>query len=295
MANEDNMKQTKEELEKLQSRLYSCMEEGTEIKELSEVINEYTVALNMAITAVDVKNYSTDVIKDEAVNLFDVQDSIMYKFLEVGEFIAIVCEDPDAVKSESALYNFIDVLSKTIPEYVRVIENMMKVNHDINNVDIKAESKSKNIDDTLVESIEKMTEAYDKLSKYINSLTRVFSKFIPKLSKNNEKLKSYLNALYESIITEQTIKGDHYCIVQPKFAIFGVGRTEAEAWTDAEEWADTTDENWKNSFEAKPCTKAVYDYVNSNGTPDDWEENNGVIALTDEIKEMREAIEKSKI
>jgi len=284
-----------EVLKEKKNEVSACMNEGVENEHLQELLNEYIVANDIAQTATSVKSEMSQTIKEEATNLFDVQESILHKFLEVGDYVVAVCAEGERTNNKKALEGFIKELSETVPEYVDIIENIMKVNTDISKVDVKPRTSVKNVDESLVESIEQMAEAFDKVSKYVNSLTRVFSKYLPKVSKHNEKLKGYVNNLYEEIIVEESVKGDHYCIIQPKFAIFGVGRTEDEAWKDAEEWADTTDENWKNSFEVKPCTKAVYDYVNSNGTPDEWEEKEGVVAMPEEISEMKEKIQESVI
>ena len=282
-------------LKEKKNEVSACMNEGVENEQLQELLNEYVVATDIAQTATRVKSEMSHAIKEDATNLFDVQDAILHKFLEVGDYIVAVCAKGERTNNKKALEDFIKELSETVPEYLDIIENIMKVNTDISKVDVKPRTSVKNADESLVESIEYMAEAFEKVSKYINSLTRVFSKYLPRVSKHNDKLKGYANSLYEELIVEESVKGDHYCIIQPKFAIFGVGRTEDEAWNDAEEWADTTDENWKNSFEVKPCTKSVYDYVNSNGTPDDWEEKDGVIAMPEEIAEMKEKIQESRI
>ena len=282
-------------LKEKKNEVSACMNEGVENEQLQELLNEYIVATDIAQTATSVKSEMSHTIKEEATNLFDVQDSILHKFLEVGDYVVAVCAEGERTNNKKALEGFIKELSETVPEYVDIIENIMKVNTDISKVDVKPRTSVKSVDESLVESIEYMAEAFEKVSKYVNSLTRVFSKYLPRVSKHNDKLKGYVNSLYEELIVEESVKGDHYCIIQPKFAIFGVGRTEDEAWKDAEEWADTTDENWKNSFEVKPCTKSVYDYVNSNGTPDDWEEKDGVIAMPEEIAEMKEKIQESRI
>ena len=284
-----------EVLKEKKNEVSACMNEGVENEHLQELLNEYIVANDIAQTATSVKSEMSQTIKEEATNLFDVQDSILHKFVEVGDYVVAVCAEGERTNNKKALEGFIKELSETVPEYVDIIENIMKVNTDISKVDVKPRTSVKGVDESLVESIEYITEAFEKVSKYFNSLTRVFSKYLPRVSKHNEKLKGYVNNLYEEIIVEDSVKGDHYAIVQPNFAIFGVGRTEDEAWKDAEEWADTTDENWKNSFEVKSSTKSVYDYVNSNGTPDDWVEKNGVIAMPDEISEMKERIEESRI
>ena len=284
-----------ETLKEKKNQVSACISEGVDNEQLEDLLNEYVVANDIAQVATGVQSEMSETLKEEATNLFDVQDAIINKFVEVGDYAVAVCSEGDRSNNKKALEGFVKELSETLPNYVSVIENIMKVNTDITKVDVKPRSGVKDIDEGLLESIVEMTEAFEKVSKYVNSLTKVFSKYLPKMSGHNEKLKGYVNSLYEEIIVEDAIKGDHYCIIQPKFAIFGVGRTEDEAWGDAEEWADTTDENWKNSFELKPCTKKVYDYVNANGTPDDWEEKDGVIALPDELSEMKERIQESII
>ena len=269
----------------------ACLQEGVDHERLKDLLEEYIAASDIAATATDLKKEISPSIKDEVINLFDVEDSILNKFIEVGDYVVVVCRDSERVSNKKALEGFVDELSKAVPDYVDVIENIMKTNKDVSTVDVKPRTSVKQIDELIVESL---SDQFEKVTSYIKGLTRVFSKFLPKLSRHNENLRGKINNLFEEIIISENIKGDHYCVVQPNFAIFGVGKTENEAWNDAEEWADTTDENWKNSFEVKPCTSNVFNYVKKNGTPDDWEEYEGTIVLPSEITDMKEKIEESE-
>lgn len=48
-----------------------------------------------------------------------------------------------------------------------------------------------------------------------------------------------------------------FAVIQPGYAIFGTGATQDEAWKDAEEWADTNEENWKEDLECWPASAAL--------------------------------------
>lgn len=269
----------------------ACLSEGVEHDQLHDLLEEYVAASDIASTATSMRSEIAESIKEEVINLFDVEDAILNKFLEVGDYIIVVCREGERVNNKKALEGFVEELSQTIPDYVDVIENIMKTNKDITQVDVKPRTSVKSLDESLVESISSKIE---KFMSYVKGLTRVFSKYLPRLSDHNNNLRAKIDMLYEETIMSESIKGDHYCIIQPNFAIFGVGRTEDEAWNSAEEWADTTDENWKQSFEVKPCTKQVFDYVNKAGTPDEWELSDGVVALPNELVEVKEKIEESK-
>lgn len=280
-----------ENIKTKKNEVSACLSEGVEHDKLHDLLEEYVAASDIASTATSMRSEIAESIKEEVINLFDVEDAILNKFLEVGDYIIVVCREGERVNNKKALEGFVEELSQTIPDYVDVIENIMKTNQDITQVDVKPRTSVKSLDESIVESISSKIE---KFMSYVKGLTRVFSKYLPRLSDHNNNLRAKIDMLYEETIMSESIKGDHYCIIQPNFAIFGVGRTEDEAWDSAEEWADTTDENWKQSFEVKPCTKQVFDYVNKSGTPDDWELSNGVVALPHELVEAKEKIEESK-
>lgn len=280
-----------ENIKTKKNEVSACLSEGVEHDKLHDLLEEYVAASDIASTATAMRSEIAESIKEEVINLFDVEDAILNKFLEVGDYIIVVCREGERVNNKKALEGFVEELSQTIPDYVDVIENIMKTNQDITQVDVKPRTSVKSLDESIVESISSKIE---KFMSYVKGLTRVFSKYLPRLSDHNNNLRAKIDMLYEETIMSESIKGDHYCIIQPNFAIFGVGRTEEEAWNSAEEWADTTDENWKQSFEVKPCTKQVFDYVNKSGTPDDWELSNGVVALPHELVEAKEKIEESK-
>ena len=280
-----------ENIKTKKNEVSACLSEGVEHDQLHDLLEEYVAASDIASTATAMRSEIAESIKEEVINLFDVEDAILNKFLEVGDYIIVVCREGERVNNKKALEGFVEELSQTIPDYVDVIENIMKTNQDITQVDVKPRTSVKSLDESIVESISSKIE---KFMSYVKGLTRVFSKYLPRLSDHNNNLHAKIDMLYEETIMSESIKGDHYCIIQPNFAIFGVGRTEDEAWDSAEEWADTTDENWKQSFEVKPCTKQVFDYVNKSGTPDDWELLNGVVAMPEEISGMKEKIQESK-
>lgn len=280
-----NIKEKKNEIS-------ACLSEGVVNTELSELMTEYIAISDIASTASNMKKEISPLIKDEVTNLFDVEDAILNKFIEVGDYVVVVCKDHERINKNKALQGFVEELSKAVPEYADVIENIMKTNQDITKVDVKPRLGVKTVDESVVEAL---SSTFEKITKYVSNLTRVFSKYLPRLSSHNDILKSKLNMLYESVIVTENIVGDHFCVIQPNFAIFGVGKTENDAWIDAEEWADTTDENWKQSFEMKPCSQKLYKYVDANGTPDDWEEYEGVIVLADEISDTKSKVEESMI
>lgn len=68
-----------------------------------------------------------------------------------------------------------------------------------------------------------------------------------------------------------------FAIVQPGYAVFGFGRTEAEAWADAAEWIETPD-----GLECWPATEAA---VNA-GLADSVSEYLGVIVANGEYADL---------
>lgn len=74
-----------------------------------------------------------------------------------------------------------------------------------------------------------------------------------------------------------------FAVVQERLAIFGVGKTEAEARADAAYWVDKG-EDGEPSFDGLdviPCSQALMDEVRANGVPSRWKTVDGV-ACTDE-------------
>lgn len=274
------------------NKISACLEKGVTSEQLHVLLEEYVAACDIASTALSIRREISDSIKDEVTNLFDVEDAIFDKFLEAGEFILVVCREGGRVSDTKTLGQFTKELSEALPVYIDAVENIMNTNQDISRIDIKPNTTVNSIEESIVESLSSLIE---KVSKYVKGLTRIFSKYIPKLYRHNQSLRASIDILFEETIMNENIKGDHYCIIQPNFAIFGVGRTEEDAWNDAEEWADTTDENWKQSFEAKPCTLNVFNYVNKHGTPDEWEVSDGVVVMPDELEDVKEKVEESKV
>ena len=65
-----------------------------------------------------------------------------------------------------------------------------------------------------------------------------------------------------------------YAVIQPNYAIFGVGDTVEAAWADAEEWAENFD-----GLDAVPCTQRLFDAVKQLGGQIEWEIVDGVADL----------------
>lgn len=287
-----NMKELHKKM-KTQAERVSTLAESIENDALTQQAQEFTVSVDMALESIDLREGVSADIKDDCRSLFETQTKIFESMTKLGDLIEVALEESQQRPEMKEYQKMVEHIEATVPKVQEIVEGIVKSNTYLSTLNVRPEFSGQNkLDESVVEDTAKL---FANAGKYIKGAKSVFSGVGPRLISAGSTLQARINRLRESIINEDAIKGDYYCVVQPNYAIFGVGKTSEEAWAETEEWADTTDENWKDSFVEKPCSEKLYNTVSKSGTPDNWEEHNGIIVMPEELEELKETIKSSTI
>lgn len=249
--------------------------------ELKGLIEEYDAVGDIANRAMELKKQVSDEIKDEVLDLFTEQERSLNSVIDLGEVIVAVTGSnyTRAGRAETVMKNFIEELKTLLPEVETTIEAIYRMNKSLTEVPRKSTIKSKVTEDIIqrtVDFIERIQRFITKSKGILQSKNRVMRNSIKQLK---DKLNN-MDVVVEQLIKEEQINNpSHYCVLYPDIAIFGVGKSEEDAWKDAEKWADTTQPDWKKHMQVKPCTSDVYDSVKANGSPDKWNIVNKTVTL----------------
>lgn len=255
--------------------------------ETIDLIDETKEVISYLEKSYSVRNDLGDEIYEECQKLFDTFDEIIAYFIEFGEYLVNVCDSfgNDSIQKKKG--EFIERYKTCNAQYEKIASSIYDFTNEISKFHLDFDA---NVDEMSSELIEEKTQEYDEVKNHIEKINNVFEKYIDIVVECNEAIKKIDKEISEIMLTEE-VKGEYWCVYQPGAAIFGVGKTEQEAWKDAEEWADdVSDKNWKQSFDIKPCTEELYNYVNQHGTPDTWGETNGILTTTEEEEQLNEAI-----
>lgn len=287
-----NIRQLRNEMQS-QAKRIATLAEGIENETLAQQIQEFTVSIDMAMDSIELREGVSADIKDDCQSLFDTQTKIFESMTKLGDLIEVALDESQQRPELKEYQEMVEHIETMVPKVQEIVEGIVKSNTYLTTVNVRPEiAGHSKLDESVVENTAKL---FANAGKYIKGVSSVFNGVGPKLVSASNTLQDRVNKLKESIISEDAIKGDYYCVVQPNYAIFGVGKTAEEAWAETEEWADTTDENWKDSFVEKRCSEKLYNTVSKSGTPDKWEEHNGILVMPEEIDELKEAIESAKV
>lgn len=268
-------------MRRLSDNAISNIKDSVYATEITSIIEEYVAIADIMGRSESLRNEVSDEITSEVVDIFKEQERSLNAIIDLGEVItSIVKLAKEHTKTTSTIMDsFIKSISLLIPESVEIVEGIYHVNKVLADT-----SKKSTISNKVTEnSIQTLVDWATKLQSFSNKTIAILQTKNRKLRNGMTKIKDKISNI--DVITEQTIKKEqlsnpsHVCVVYPDVAIFGVGKDANEAWLDAEKWADTTQVDWKSHMQLRKCTTAVYDYVKSNGTPNDWEVINNTITL----------------
>ncbi|ASV44198.1 hypothetical protein PBI_SCTP2_183 [Salicola phage SCTP-2] len=244
------------------------------------------------------KDFKDEILKskdeyqvDQVQPLINTSEELFGHFFEMSEFLLNLCESikEENEKIEKKKTQFCDSYSRCIDVFITGLGYCYDFLTEICNSLIESDEMS--IEDINEDSIDEKAKEYESIESYISQLVSVLEKFNKPLEKCKDIIRKIDKQIGEIMLTEQNIKGKYWCVYQPGAAIFGIGKTENEAWKDAEEWADdVSDKNWKQSFEIMPCTEELYNYVANHGTPDYWGEIDGVLTTKEQEQQLEEDI-----
>lgn len=266
-------------IKRLSNKSIATVDEGSEFaKEIKGLATSYENLGKIIKRAEELKKEISSDMFDETNELFDEQERAYNSVIDLGEvLVAIGRETSRAGSKAKVMKSFIEELKGLIPEHEELIEDIYIMNKNIEEVDSKSRVSSKNLTE---DTIEKMAKWVESIQRFVKKGINIIRGKTRRLSKKTRELKDNLKdvdgLVKESIFQEEVQNPTHYCVYQPGMAIFGVGKTEKDAWNDAEEWADTTEKDWKKSFKIAPCTTELYKLVKEKGTPDSWEETDGI-------------------
>lgn len=270
----------------------TALAESIDNDALTQQALEFTVSVDMALTSIELREGVSADIKDDCRSLFDAQTQIFESMTNLGDLIVVALDESQQRPDMKEYQKMVGAIETMVPQVQEIVEGIVKSNTYLTTIDVRSSVTGHNkLDESVVEDT---ARRFANADKYIKGAKSVFNGVGPKLKSAGNALNAHINRLKESIINEESIKGDYFCVVQPNYAIFGVGKTSDEAWSETEEWADTTDENWKDSFIEKPCSEKVYNIVSKSGTPDNWEEHNGIVVMPEEIDDLKAAIKTAK-
>lgn len=267
-------------IKRLSNKAIATVDESSDFgKEIVQLAKDYEGLNSIIKRAEDLKSDIASDLKGEMVELFDEQERAYNSVIDLGNVIVALTKEGGTRSGavDKVLAGFITELKSLIPEHEELIENIYEMNKVVNKVSVKPRITTKGITEGAIDKMAKWVEAIQRF------VTKMVSRLKPKTRKLSQKIRNISDriAKIDSMVTETVFKEDianptHFCVYQPGMAIFGVGKTKKEAWDDAKEWADNTGKDWKKSFKVAPCTKDLYDYVKDKGTPDTWDETNGV-------------------
>lgn len=268
---------------KTKSKVTKVME-GTEYPEIADLIGDYIEITNILKRMEELKRSVGGDIMEEMAEFFSEEERYAENILEIGE--VLVTHAPNGIKrtSKSKLAEALRTeLKEVIEGHEELIELMFQIGTDV------TETASQRFNVTIKEA-----SMVSSFGNFLNKLRNIMSSMVKKIKsktkliiKQKSKIESILGAMHKVEVKESVVSSaTYYAVYQAGAAIFGVGKTEDEAWEDAKEWVDESDPNWKASMTIKPCTEKLYNYVMEFGTPDVWDEDDGVLMTLEEKSKL---------
>ena len=286
----NNIVTLKKKINKQASEI-KALRENSHDKALIQQADEFVTTAGLAIQSLELRNDVPTEIKEECRKAFESQDTILEAMVEFGELLARAMNYPH-VENSDEYNNVVEHVGRLTPKYQAIVEGMVKANVDLTRIEVRPNAVTNKFDKSV---LDETARRFAYVSKFTQGLADVFKPAGKQLKEATQSYRKSINALNEAVIRDDQIKGGYRCVVQPGVAIFGVGKTSEEAWKDAKQWVDDTDENWKDSFEEMECSEKLYNFVSEFGTPNRWDEYDGIAVLPEELDELEEAIKHSKI
>ena len=278
----------KSDAEDISKDLEECLEESPHKDELKDICEEFCSLKEIIESCVSViKDYDEDV-SEVCEEFLEEKEKLFQNYIEFGKKLIFICKQEEI--SDDSIEKFKECAEDCIEKIGSSLEQMNDFTTLFSNYKMDVV-----VGEEITEELVKETsEKYEKVEAIKEKATELFSSINDYIVECLVKLQKLCDEFFDYVTINESVKGEYWCVYQPHAAIFGVGKTEEEAWSDAEQWADTeSDPNWKNSFEIKPCSEKLYNYTSEHGTPDDWVEVEGVIVTSEEYDQLNEKLHES--